>query len=122
MTESNIELFFSLLVFVVHTLTKISYIHSDQTPSFCVYRKMKMLVMTRKCSDPIFKHQRLGISAKDMTWLTLPPGILAEANEIQDVKEVIQALMIRRKKMQQILQLFSLSLSLGLVPIKGLIR
>ena len=49
MTESNIELFFSLLVFVVHTLTKISYIHSDQTPSFCVYRKMKMVVMTRKC-------------------------------------------------------------------------
>ena len=49
MTESNIELFFSLLVFVVHTLTKISYIHSDQTPSFCVYRKMAMLVMMKKC-------------------------------------------------------------------------
>ena len=98
MTESIIELCFSLLVFAVHTLTKISYIHSDHTPSFCVYRKMKMLVMTRKCSDPIFKHQRLGISAKDMTWLTLPPGILAEANEIQDVKEAIQALMIREEE------------------------
>ena len=98
MTESIIELCFSLLVFAVHTLTKISYIHSDQTPSFCVYRKMKMLVMTRKCSDPIFKHQRLGISAKDMTWLTLPPVILAEANEIQDVKEAIQALMIREEE------------------------
>jgi len=98
MTESKIELLFSLLVFSVHSLTKISYIHSDQTPSFCVYRKMKILVMTRKCSDPIFKHQKLGISAKDMTWLTLPPGILAEANEIQDVKEAIQALMIREEE------------------------
>ena len=33
-----------------------------------------------------------------MTWLTLPPGILAEANEIQDVKEAIQALMIREEE------------------------
>ena len=49
MTESKIELLFSLLVFAVHSLTKISYIHSDQTSSFCVYRKLKMPVMTRKC-------------------------------------------------------------------------